>query len=144
MALPIFVDTRAHYALADTSDPDHNSAVRYLQSVVHQPYALVASNFILSETYTLLRYRLGWGEAQRYVTELRNGSTQIIRITDRDEERAWNILKQYEDQDFSYVDATSFALMERLDITIFFAFDSHFSTFRTSSGQAFTNIQFLV
>jgi len=103
------MDTSAHYALVDANDPDHARAVRHLQSIAHQSYALVTSNFILSEAYTLLRYRLGWGEAQRYVTELRNGSTQVLRVT-----------------------------------TVFFAFDSHFSTFCTSSGQAFTDIQFLV
>jgi uncharacterized protein len=138
------MDTSAHYALVDANDPDHAPAVRYLQSIARRRYALVTSNFILSEAYTLLRYRLGWGEAQHYVTELRNGSTQVLRVTIGDEGRTWDILKQYEDQDFSYVDATSFALMERLGITVFFAFDSHFNTFRTLSGQAFTDIQFLV
>jgi hypothetical protein len=34
--------------------------------------------------------------------------------------------------------------MERMGIHVFFAFDAHFSTFRTQRGQAFTNIKFLV
>ncbi|WP_089940386.1 type II toxin-antitoxin system VapC family toxin [Candidatus Entotheonella palauensis] len=137
------MDTSAHYALVDMTDPDHAAAVQYLQAATRLPATLVTSNFVLSETYTLLRYRLGWVTAQRYVTELRKGSTQIFHLTRVDEERAWEIFTQYEDQDFSYVDATSFALMERINISIFFAFDRHFSTFRTSSGQAFTDIQFL-
>lgn len=144
MAIPVFVDTSAHYALADMNDPDHDTGVRHLQFMAHRHYGLVTSNFVLSETYTLIRYRLGWGEAHRYVSNLRDGATRVLRITVGDEERAWAIVAQYDDQDFSYVDATSFALMERLGIPIFFAFDSHFSTFRTSSGQAFTDIQFLV
>jgi predicted nucleic acid-binding protein len=31
MATPVFVDTGAHYALADANDPDHEEAVRLLQ-----------------------------------------------------------------------------------------------------------------
>jgi hypothetical protein len=34
--------------------------------------------------------------------------------------------------------------MERLGIQVFFAFDAHFSTFRTQQGQAFTDVTFMV
>ena len=38
------------------------------------------------------------------------------------------ILRQYADQDFSYVDAVSFALMHHRGLTDAFAFDQHFVT----------------
>ena len=110
MATPVFVDTGAHYALADVQDPDHAEAVRLLQQIVRLRYALVTSNFVISEVYTLLRQRLGWEAAIHYVEELRVGSTQVISVTTADEERAWEILRRYDDQDFSYVDATSFSV----------------------------------
>jgi predicted nucleic acid-binding protein len=144
MATPVCVDTGAHYALADVQDPDHDEAVRLLHQIVRLRYALVTSNFVLSEVYTLVRQRLGWGSAMQYVEGLRAGATQVISVTPAEEERAWEILRRYDDQDFRYVDATSFALMERMGIHVFFAFDAHFSTFRTQRGQAFTNIKFLV
>jgi uncharacterized protein len=144
MATPVFVDTGAHYALADMQDPDHAEAVQLLQQIFRLRYALVISNFVISEVYTLLRQRLGWEAAIHYVEELRAGSTQVISVSAADEERAWEILRRYDDQDFSYVDATSFSVMEGLGIQVFFAFDAHFSTFRTQRGQAFTNIKFLV
>ncbi len=40
--------------------------------------------------------------------------------------------------------SNSLSVMESLGIQVFFAFDAHFSTFRTQRGQAFTNIKFLV
>ena len=144
MATPVFVDTGAHYALADVQDPDHAEAGRLLHQIVRLRYALATSNCIISEVYTLLRQRLGWEAAVHYVEGLRAGSTQVISVSAADEVRAWEILRRYDDQDFSYVDATSFAVMERLGIHVFFAFDAHFSTFRTQRGQAFTNIKFLV
>lgn len=142
VATPLFVDTSAHYALADANDPDHAACVSLLQRVPRLGYALVTSNYVVSETYTLLRQRIGWEAARSYIEALRAGSTQIVRILADDEQRAWEILQQYKDQDFSYVDATSFAVMERLGISTFFALDSHFSIFRTRSGQAFTDLQF--
>ena len=44
------------------------------------------------------------------------------------ENRARQILRQYTAQDFSYVDAVSFALMQEVEITEAFAFDRHFNT----------------
>src|SRR5262249_24543058 len=71
MAIPVFVDTGAHYALADVQDPDYAEAVRLLQQIVRLRYALVTSNFVIFEVYTLLRQRLGWEVAIHYVEELR-------------------------------------------------------------------------
>src|SRR5438128_4861015 len=49
MATLVFVDTEAHYALADVQDPDHAEAVRLLQQIVRLRYALVTRNFVISE-----------------------------------------------------------------------------------------------
>ena len=43
-----------------------------------------------------------------------------------DEKRAKEIIARYKDKTFSYTDATSFALMERLGLEAAFAFDAHF------------------
>ena len=43
------------------------------------------------------------------------------------EDAAEAILAQFEDQDVSYVDATSFTVMRNLRLTSAFAFDHHFS-----------------
>jgi predicted nucleic acid-binding protein len=143
MATPVFVDTGAHYALTDVHDPDHAEAVRLLQQIAHHRQAMVTSNFVISESYTLIIKRVGWEIAIRYVESLKAGSTRIIRVSSEDDIRAWEILRRYRDQDFSYVDATSFAVMERLGFQVFFAFDGHFNTFRTRQGQAFTNVNFI-
>ena len=42
--------------------------------------------------------------------------------------QAEKILEKYQDQDFSYTDAVSFAVMRELKIGKAFAFYSHFST----------------
>jgi len=44
------------------------------------------------------------------------------------EAQAVVILRRYKDQDFSYVDAVSFAVMQQREISEAFAFDHHFTT----------------
>ena len=44
------------------------------------------------------------------------------------EEKAEDILRKYQDQDFSYTDAVSFAVMKHYEIRQAFSFDEHFIT----------------
>ena len=53
----------------------------------------------------------------------------------RDLEAAWTIGERFPDQDFSLVDRTSFALMERLGISRVISFDADFAVFRYGHGR---------
>jgi hypothetical protein len=87
----------------------------------------VTSNYIFDEILTLLKAKLGFTVAVPFGQKLWNQEiSALVRITEDDEERAWRIFRQYDDKGFSFTDCTSFALMERLDINIVFAFDDHF------------------
>jgi uncharacterized protein len=55
--------------------------------------------------------------------------TTLVWVTPADVQRAKAIIYQYEDKDFSLTDATSFAVMERLDIPLAFTFDRHFAQY---------------
>jgi predicted nucleic acid-binding protein len=59
-------------------------------------------------------------EASPRVIKIYSDSTQ--------EEQAIDILRQYQDQDFSYTDAVSFAVMKQYGTVEAFAFDQHFIT----------------
>ena len=61
---------------------------------------------------------------------LRRGIAIIEQTTSADLEAAWAIGERFSDQDFSLVDRTSFALMERLGIFRVISFDSDFAVFR--------------
>jgi predicted nucleic acid-binding protein len=77
---------------------------------------LFTSNFNLDEAYTLILGRLGYHFAFTFLTQLTSSPTTVIRVTEGDEARAQEILKTYDDKRFSYTDATTFALMDRLNI----------------------------
>ena len=120
----VFVDTGAWYALVDKKDPDHEKAASFIRA---NAFPLITSNFIFSETVTLIRMRLGWTIAADFGKKLReSGFVSLVSLKDEDEARAWEIFLKYKDKDFSYTDCTSFAFMERLRIDTAFSFDSHF------------------
>ena len=115
------------YAQADRADPDHE---RVSQTLRHWSGKLVTSNYVLDETITLLRYRLGWKVAHRLGEALRRGTiSKIVRICAADEHTAWAIFCRYADHSFSFTDRSSFAVMERLRLDTALAIDSDFRSY---------------
>ena len=53
----------------------------------------------------------------------------LVRVRHSDETRAIQILGQYSDKGFSFNDALSFTVMERLGIGTAFTFDRHFAQY---------------
>jgi predicted nucleic acid-binding protein len=88
---------------------------------------LLTTNYVVGETYTLIRMRLGFAAARQFVDRVRASPvTERIFIPAAWESEAEPLLSRYADQDFSYVDATSFVTMGHRGLTTAFAFDHHF------------------
>lgn len=114
------------YAAADSSDASNSRAKTILSS--GEP--LVTSNHVLVETWTLIRYRIGRHAAERFWEALRNCVAALEPIGMADLEMAWQIGVSYRDQDFSLVDRTSFAVMQRLGVERAASLDDDFAVFR--------------
>jgi uncharacterized protein len=125
----LFVDTGAFYAAADASDEHHHAAAATF-TARGRAAELVTSDYVFVETWMLVRARLGREAAIRWWDAMRTGVVRTVGVTSRDLARAREIARDWADQDFSLVDCTSFALMERLDVVHAFAFDAHFRVFR--------------
>lgn len=125
----VFVDTGAWLALADSSDDLHTTAVAAYSTILQTGARLVTTNLVVAETYNLIRRRIGHVSAMQFLQSLR-ASPRLDKIySDLELETAAEVwLQRYADQDFSFVDAVSFALMQAEDISQTFAFDKHFST----------------
>jgi predicted nucleic acid-binding protein len=125
----VFVDTGAWYAIADASDRHHAEARRFY--LEHAPSGrLLTTDLVVSETWTLVSAHLGRSAALKFWDTLRATRTPIVTIETVDLEAAWRIVHSFSDQDFSFTDCTSFAIMERLGIDEAFAFDGHFLVYR--------------
>jgi predicted nucleic acid-binding protein len=122
----IFVDTAAFYGLADPGDSCHPAAVALARQLSTAPVQLVTTNFVVAETHALLLIRQGYATALRFLDELAIGTLAVVSVSATDEERAQAIIRRYTDKSYSYTDASSFAVMERLDIAQAFTFDRNF------------------
>ncbi|MBM4299712.1 MAG: PIN domain-containing protein, partial [Deltaproteobacteria bacterium] len=98
-------------------------AVSILRSLQRRGLTPFLTNFIVAESHALLLSRLSAHTARAW---LLNQSWPVEPISMADEEKAKDIIRRYTDKSFSYTDATSFAVMERLGVKEAFAFDPHF------------------
>jgi predicted nucleic acid-binding protein len=124
----VFVDTSAFVALRNGSEAEHKHARATLASLVDEGVTLFTSNYVFAETYTALLVRVGREEAIEWGRRFRAGAAiELVRLEPDVEEEAWQILERHHDKRWSYVDATSFALIERDSGGEAFAFDAHFA-----------------
>lgn len=127
MSREVFVDSGAWIALSDTRDKYHGQAVDQFHSLLEDRSGLITTNLVLAEVYTLIRRTGGYKPAMRFLRSTRESIHLEVIYSDRDlEDGAEEILRKYKDQDFSLVDAISFALMRERGIERAFAFDRHF------------------
>lgn len=124
--MSLFVDTSAFYAAADSGDRSHARATEILGA----GGPLVTSDHVLVESWLLMRARGGPAAARRFWAAMRSGLATIETVLPGDLDTAWLIGEKFTDQDFSIVDRTSFAVMERLGITTAASFDDDFAIYR--------------
>jgi predicted nucleic acid-binding protein len=123
----VFVDTGAWFALQVTDDAHHVAARETLPAVLAGSRGLVTSNLVVGETYTLLRLARGYPEARRFLDRLaHSGRLERVFVSQPVEHEAYEILHRYAEHAFSFVDATSFAVMRAQRLRHAFAFDAHF------------------
>jgi len=125
----IFVDTGAWVALADEDDTHHGNAIAIYPILLKSSRYLITTNFVVAESYVIIMNELGHVAAVRFLDGV-NASPRIVKVYSNEniEGEAGDILRRYDDQDFSYSDSVSFAIMKRQKIKKAFTFDKHFQT----------------
>ncbi len=119
-----FVDTSFWIALRLKRDSHHEDARRLWGP---RP-PLLTTNHVIGEAWSFLRRRDGHASARAFVDKTEATPwLSIVRVDEATELDAWNWLRRHEERPYSFVDATSFALMRRLRLTEALAFDGDFS-----------------
>jgi hypothetical protein len=108
-----------------TTKPDDACAARD-RWLEHQA-RLITSDYVIDETLTLLRLRLGIDAAEAWWHTIAF-SRRVVRELVHEEraERARGLFFRYRDKDFSFTDCTSFALMRELRLKEALTTDRHF------------------
>ncbi len=124
----IFIDTGGWYALSDPQDQCHGSSVEFFRELARGKLGrALTSDYILDETLTLVRMRLGLGAvADLFGVLERSKFIQLVRVADRDFQESLQLMLQHEDKRWSFTDCTSFVLMRELGVQIAMSFDSNF------------------
>jgi len=126
-AEPVFVDTGAWIALAQSRDPFHSRAKEIWNTLEEAGARLHTSVPVILETFTFLDRNtardvaLAWKDS---LADLPRLHTHTATVADLD--RIWPYFQRRDLHKLSAVDATSFVLMTQAKIRTAFAFDHHF------------------
>ena len=125
----IFVDTGAWFASMVPSDANHPAAVAWVKQ---NKDSLITSDYVFSETVTLLLARNQRAQAEAFGLAILGGRLATLHVIGLDEiNAAWQVFQHYRDKEWSFADCTSKVLIEQLGITTAFSFDHHFRQFGT-------------
>ncbi|QWR78745.1 type II toxin-antitoxin system VapC family toxin [Candidatus Magnetomonas plexicatena] len=123
----VFVDTSALVAFFDKADEMHLEARSKMEIIKRKKLKLLLTNFIFDEALTLCVTRTN------HETAVKMGefifSSNIIEIVWLNEElqrKAWEYFKRHSDKIYSFTDCTSFLVMQKMEMQLFFSFDEDF------------------
>lgn len=120
-----FVDTSFWVALRFRRDERHAPARELWETGVGP---LVTTNLVIGETWTFLRRKAGHRRAMEFYDAAASLAPLSIRTVDDSlEVEAWRWLRRHDERPYSFVDATSFAMMRRLRLRESLAFAGDFA-----------------
>lgn len=120
------MDTSFWVALQLARDERHEQAKQLWAA--REARGLVTTNHVLGETWTYLRRRADHRTAVAFIVAAKHSpSVAILHVDGELEAEAWSWLERRDERSYSFVDATSFAVMRRRRLREALAFDGDFS-----------------
>ena len=122
----IFVDTSFWIAVQMPGDTHHDAAVSLTRGLGDTP--LATTTHVCGETWTFLRRRAGHRHAVRFLDAItRSPRIEVLRTDDEIEDEVLVWLRRHDEREYSFVDATSFAVMRKRRFREALAFDGDFA-----------------
>ncbi len=126
----LFIDTFAFLALANDRDNYYKAAQHFLMDMQNgkfRPTRLITSDYIVDETLTRIRFKVGHAQAVNWGQNIHSSKIiELLRVDKNIYEDALVIFEKYNDKQLSFTDCTSFALMKSMGINDAFTFDEDF------------------
>jgi predicted nucleic acid-binding protein len=123
----LFVDTGGWMACADAADRACLTARAARDRALERGQLLVTTDYVIDETLTLVRMRLGLAAAEVWWAQVQASSrlrTEWIGAPRADKAR--HLFFRHRDKDFSFTDCTSFIVMQELKLRQVLTTDVHF------------------
>ena len=125
----LFVDTAGWMSMADRSDQRHLDAIRIRDEWLEQGGLLVTTDYVVDETLTLIRMRLGLEAAEKWWQQISGSPRLQVEWVDAERaDKAVGWFFRWKDQSFSFTDCTSFVVMRELKLKKVLTSDKHFNT----------------
>ncbi len=126
--MAVLIDTNMLVALSFPKDVNHIKAREAMQNL---KTTRILSAAILPELFYMITQRVNYTEAVKSFRLLQTSAFKIETLTPEDLSRMTEIMLEYQDVQFDFVDTSLMALSERLGITQIYTLDHRdFSVFR--------------
>ena len=124
----VFADTSGWASFFINTDPYHEKAFELMMLWQQQKRRVVTTNYVLSELVALFtRSRVRRVKALDYINGICSDTlVEVIHVDPPLDKKAWRLLKNRLDKEWSLVDAVSFLVMENRGMTEALTADHHF------------------
>ena len=125
----IFVDTAGWGNLLDPSQSLHAEALTVYRKASRKRHTFVTTNYILIELVALLTspLRISRPKIVAFVDSVKASKrVELVHIDHTMDEKAWRLLRDRQDKDWSLVDCSSFVVMQNRGIFKALTSDHHF------------------
>lgn len=120
-----FADTSFWFGLQERRDSRHEHARALVTRGIGR---VLTTNHVVGETWTLIRRRSGHQAAIGFLDRLAAlPDVEVVHVDPALEADAWRWLRSRPEREYSFVDATSFAVMRRRRVREALAFDGDFN-----------------
>jgi predicted nucleic acid-binding protein len=125
----IFVDTSGWGNLVDVQQQFHHETKLIYQTAKQNSSRLVTTNYVITELVALLTspLKISRNKSIGFIESIKTSSlVEIIHIDESLDSKAWNLLINRIDKNWSLVDCSSFVIMQENNISEALTTDHHF------------------
>jgi predicted nucleic acid-binding protein len=125
----LFIDTSGWANLIDISQPFHTLSANIYQNTRSQKHKIITTSYIITELVALLAspLRIPRPKAIAFIQSLKTSPyLEVIYISQEIDTKAWELLMQRQDKEWSLVDCSSFIIMQERKISESLTSDHHF------------------
>lgn len=122
----VLLDTSAFLALANPHDVHHVDSQDCLVLVARNRLPVFVTLPTVYEAHRRFLFDFGQLSADRFLVEVFDGTTNIVRTIEDDEAEARRLIDRYAALALTLTDAVNMAVMVRLSIAAAFSFDRHY------------------